>query len=147
MFINNDLIVVRKNTLERTIAESLEIYVKKLNDASKNGALVVVEGRNDLEALRSIGFDGSVHMLCHNSNLILLVKEAEKYQKTILLLDLDRKGRSLTKKAMTILEGKKNPVDLFFRRELRTTTRGRVKQIEDLHRFKDYLQKFSRITG
>ncbi|MBI4258736.1 MAG: hypothetical protein HY619_07260 [Thaumarchaeota archaeon] len=56
----------------------------------------------------------------------------------ILLFDLDQEGRSLTKKAALILEGKKYPIDLFFRRELAHVTRGSVKQVEELAKFKDY---------
>ncbi len=141
-----DLMVMRNGTRDRAIAESLALYVRKLNDASRNGALVVVEGKRDVKALRSIGFAGRVVMLCHNSNLKLLVEEAEKYRKTILLLDLDREGRSLTKKAATLLEEKKNTIDLYFRRKLSSTTRGRVKQIEELSRFSEYLQPYSEIT-
>lgn len=134
------------SVLERKIAESLILYVKKLNDESRNGALVVVEGVRDVKALRSIGFVGSVLMLCHNSNLKLLVEEAEKYRKTILLFDLDREGRSLTKKAVTLLEEKKNTVDLYFRRQLSSTTRGRVKHIEELKRFTEHLQSYTEIA-
>ncbi len=131
---------MRNGALDREIAESLALYVKKLNDASVNGALVVVEGKRDVKALRAVGFAGRVVMLCHNSSLNRLLEEAEKYRKTILLLDLDREGRSLTKKAATLLEEKKNTIDLYFRRKLSSTTRGRVKQIEELSRYAEYLQ-------
>ncbi len=137
--------VMRGNFLERNIAEDLAAYVKKLNDESVNGAIVVVEGVRDVEALKSIGFVGNVFMLCHNSNLQTLAEKAKNYRKTILLLDLDREGRSLTKKAALLLE-KKSAIDLYFRRELSSTTRGRVKHIEELRRFKEYLQPVSKVT-
>lgn len=137
--------VMRGNFLERNIAEDLAAYVKKLNDESVNGAIVVVEGIRDVKALRAIGFVGNVFMLCHNSNLQTLTEKAKNYRKTILLLDLDREGRSLTKKAALRLE-KKSVIDLYFRRELSSTTRGRVKHIEELRRFKEYLQPVSKVT-
>jgi 5S rRNA maturation endonuclease (ribonuclease M5) len=137
--------VTSSSALEREIAESLVLYVKRLNDESRNGALVVVEGRRDIEALRAIGFEGKVIMLCHNGSLRKLVQEAENHRKTILLLDLDRKGRSLTKKAAIILEGNKCVIDLYFRRELVSATRGRVNHVEELSRFKEYLQPYSKM--
>ena len=134
-----------RNSLDREISESLVLYVRRLNDESKNGALVVVEGLRDLRALRAIGFDGDVLMFCHNGGKHLLIDEAAKYRKTILLLDLDHEGRALTKKAALLLEEKKNSIDLFFRRELPSVTRGRVRHIEELSRYKDYLQSYSKM--
>ena len=72
-----------------------------------------------------------------------LASESEKYSKVILLLDLDRKGRALTKKAIIILQGKNNKIDLFFRRELAKATKGRLRQIEELIRFKEGLQNLT----
>ena len=130
---------MRTEVLNREISEALVLYIKKLNDESDNGSLVVVEGKRDVSALRSLGFGGKMLMLCHNNNLERLVSKAEKYQKIILLLDLDRKGRSLTKKSAILLEGKKHKIDLFFRRNLSSITYGRVKQIEELSKYAEYI--------
>ena len=125
--------------LNRKISEALVLYIKKLNDESKNGSLVVVEGKRDVRALRSMGFIGKILMLCHNNNFDRFISEAGKYHKIILLLDLDRKGRSLTKKAAILLEGKKHVIDLYFRRNLSSITCGRVKQIEELSKYAEYI--------
>ncbi len=130
---------MRSEILNREISEALVLYVKKLNDESINGSLVVVEGKRDVSALRSLGFVGKILMLCHNNNFDRLVTEAEKYRKIILLLDLDREGRSLTKKSAILLEGKKHKIDIFFRRNLSSITYGRVKQIEELSKYAEYI--------
>ena len=129
----------RKN-FDKVIAESLAIYVKKLNDENSNGALVVVEGLRDKRSLRSIGFLGNIFMFCNKNNLLTLVDESKKYRKVILLFDLDREGRSLTNRSVTMLESIRIPVDLFFRQELISTTRGKVRHVEELSRFKEYLE-------
>lgn len=125
--------------LEREVSESLVLYIKNLNDESENGSLVIVEGKRDVKALRSLGFLGKILMFCNNNNFDSLVYEAEKYHKIILLFDLDREGRSLTKKAAILLEGKKHVIDLFFRRNLSSITYGKIKQIEELIRFSKYI--------
>ena len=125
--------------LNRKISEALVLYIKKLNNESKNGSLVVVEGKRDVRALRSMGFIGKILMLCHNNNFDRFISEAGKYHKIILLLDLDREGRSLTKKAAILLEGKKHVIDLYFRRNLSSITCGRVKQIEELSKYAEYI--------
>ena len=79
-------------------------------------------------------------MFCNKNNLLRLVEESKKYRKVILLFDLDREGRSLTNRTVTMLEAIRIPVDLFFRRELISTTRGKVRHVEELSRFKEYLE-------
>ena len=130
---------MQTEVLNRKISEALVLYIKKLNDESKNGSLVVVEGKRDVRALRPMGFVGKILMLCHNNNFDRFISEAGKYHKIILLLDLDRKGRSLTKKAAILLEGKKHVIDLYFRRNLSSITCGRVKQIEELSKYAEYI--------
>lgn len=117
--------------------------MKNLNDESRAGALVVVEGRRDVEALKAIGFEGDVFTLSHRGRFSALVSDAERHKKTILLLDLDSKGRVLTKRAALLLQQKKNKIDLRFRRELASITRGKLRHIEGLRSYKDYLTRFN----
>ena len=131
---------LKTKTQDYEVIDSLDLFIKKLNDEVKNGALVVVEGQRDAEALQSIGFQGELFLLCHNEGLVKLTSEAENHKKVILLLDLDSKGRSLTKKAALLLQEKKSVIDLFFRRELLSATKGRIRHIEELKRYKEYLQ-------
>lgn len=125
--------------LEREISEALVLYIKKLNDESENGSLVIVEGKRDVRAIRSLGYSGNILMLCHNFNFDKLEQKAKKYRKIILLFDLDREGRSLTKKTAILLESKNHVIDLFFRRYLSSITYGRINQIEELSRFAQYI--------
>lgn len=133
------------NKLDQDTIQELMLFTRKLNDECKNGALVVVEGQRDAKALKSIGFKGDVFLLCHNESFVKLTSKAEGYKKIILLLDLDKKGRILTKKAAMILQEKKSKIDLFFRRELSKVCKGRIKHVEELSKFGDYLQSFSYI--
>ncbi|MCX8191365.1 MAG: toprim domain-containing protein [Nitrososphaerales archaeon] len=119
---------------------NLQSFVKKLNDECSNGALVVVEGQKDVMALTSLGFRGDVFTVCQNGRLVELTEVAEKYRKTILLLDFDAKGRALTKKIATLLSEKRRVVDLFFRRMLLSTTKGRVRKVEELINFREYFE-------
>jgi 5S rRNA maturation endonuclease (ribonuclease M5) len=129
--------------LDQNTLQALILFTRKLNDECKDGALVVVEGRRDAKALESIGFKGELFLLCHNESLVKLASKAEGYKKIILLLDLDKKGKVLTKKAAMILQEKKSKIDLFFRRELSKVSKGRIKHIEELSKFGDYLQSLT----
>jgi 5S rRNA maturation endonuclease (ribonuclease M5) len=118
------------------VVQELAHYVRRLNDECAEGALVVVEGPRDLAALEALGFRGAAFLLSHRAGVQRLVEVMEGYRKAILLLDLDQEGRSLTARVARLLEGRRE-IDLFYRRELAAITRGRVRQVEELGRFRD----------
>ena len=118
--------------------DDLKAFMKKLNDEASNGALIVVEGLRDEEALRSLGFSGTFFLLCRGGGIKRLLTIAPAFKKTIILTDLDRKGGALAAKVVATLQSKNVRVDLFFRRELRSIMRGRIRSIQDLKKFEEY---------
>jgi 5S rRNA maturation endonuclease (ribonuclease M5) len=125
---------------DAVFVDALRLFITKLNDESYKGALVVVEGQRDETALRSLGYTGKLFLLCHGGSVIKLVNNAKRFKKIILLLDLDNKGRSLTKKSAIVLEEQKIPIDLFFRRQLASLTHGKLQRVEDLDRYIKYFE-------
>ena len=120
------------------LIESLLGFLKKLND--EDDALVVVEGLRDARALRDSGFSGNLFMLCHNSSIAKLEEQAAKFKKTILLLDNDREGRRLGRKAQDILRGKVS-IDMYYQRELLPASKGKIRHIEELSTYSDRLSR------
>lgn len=118
--------------------DAIRAFLKKLDDEANGGAIVVVEGIRDEEALRSLGFSGTLFLLCRGSGVKGLLTIASSFKKAIILTDLDRKGGILAARVVQMLQSKNIKVDLFFRRELKSIMRGRIRSIEDLKRFKDY---------
>jgi 5S rRNA maturation endonuclease (ribonuclease M5) len=110
--------------------------VNILNYESDIGSIIVVEGKRDLEALRSIGFDGDV-VVFHNFRGIseFVHNISIRNRKVILLLDMDRKGKILTSKILKHLNSSCQHDYLQTKRRLAQMTRGRVKHIEDLKSF------------
>src|SRR5512137_2577882 len=72
--------------------EALEELIASLLEASGQGAAVIVEGRRDLQALRSLGLSGPVIMASHRSALDLAEDAARSFSQIILLTDWDGKG-------------------------------------------------------
>lgn len=118
---------------DKEIAEDLHKYAERLNYESQEGAIVIVEGKRDERALRAIGYDGEVITLCNGKGIGFLADKLSLCSKIILLFDLDRKGRYLTKRFMLLLEGRARKVDLTYRKELLNITKGRIRQIEELN--------------
>ena len=124
--------------LSEDIIQEVFLFIKNLNFDAENKSLVVVEGKRDKVALRSLGFRGKILMLCHRGGMKNLVENTELYRKMVLLLDLDREGRALTGRAAKLLLGRTR-VDLSYRRELGAITKGRIRHIEELGKFKDFI--------
>ena len=116
-------------------SEVSEIYalIRSLN--AKKDSIVVVEGRNDEDALKGLGFSG---MICRFHNFKGLARFADYvsgYRRLILLLDSDRKGSYLTKRILSQVQHRVT-VDLTYRRKLTAITKGKVRHIEDLSRYR-----------
>jgi 5S rRNA maturation endonuclease (ribonuclease M5) len=127
----------RHNRLDEDRArERLVALVAEMNYECERGAMVVVEGVRDENALTSLGFKGLAFKLCYTKrSLSTLTSQAESHRRVILLLDYDLKGRALTKKVASLLQDKGIDVNMTFRREIRAITNGLANHIEDLKRF------------
>ncbi len=127
--------------LSDDIIQEVFLFIRNLNFDAENDSLVVVEGKRDKEALQFLGFTGKIIMLCHSRGMNNLVENAELYRKMILLLDLDREGKALTGRVAKLLRGRAT-VDLSYRKELGAVAKGRIRHIEELSKFIDYIPTF-----
>jgi 5S rRNA maturation endonuclease (ribonuclease M5) len=101
---------------------------------------VIVEGKKDVEALCYIGFKGNIKAYHHFRGATNFVDHCTmNYKKIILLLDSDRKGKIITKKIISQLNGK--DIDLTYNKKLQRITKGRIKKIEEIKTYyKDILE-------
>ncbi len=116
--------------------KELREFIEMLNHASSKGALVVVEGKRDVMALTNLGFSGSIITL--NASLTKIASSIES-REVILLLDMDSKGRFLTKRLASMIPARK--VNLFYKKRLLEVTRGRIRSIEELTIYKEYMNR------
>ena len=98
---------------------------------SQVDSVVIVEGKRDSTALKKIGFSGKVLELHKFGGMIKFVDSVAKYQRLIILLDGDRKGRYITGKIIEQLQHR-TKVDLSFKRKLVSITKGKIRFIEQL---------------
>lgn len=116
-----------------------------LNKESEDGAVVVVEGKRDANALASVGYKGNLVTLNRFRGISRLVDSLEKESKIILMLDTDRKGKYLTHKILTLLQYRGKNVNLFYKRSLLAITKGKVRRIEEVMIYSKYLADISQI--
>jgi len=104
-------------------------FISLLN--SQANSVVIVEGKRDSEALRKIGFSGKVLEFHKFGGMIKFVDFVAKYDRVIILLDGDRKGKYLTAKLIKQLQ-RRTKIDLSFKRRLVSITKGKIRFIEQL---------------
>lgn len=118
------------------IALKVREFIESLNNECKAGAIVIVEGRKDEIALREIGFNGEILVYNNFKGIINFVDYvSRKGRKVILLLDRDRKGRSLTSKILKKLEILCPHDSLYYKKKFVKITHGKIMCIENLSNF------------
>ena len=116
--------------------EKLKKFIDFLN--LQKDSVVVVEGKRDSAALKKLGFSGRVLEFHRFGGLIKFADSVAKYETVIVLLDGDRKGRYLTGKIIGQLQ-RRTKVDLSFKRQLVSITKGKIRFIEQLVCYESYL--------
>src|SRR6476469_736028 len=116
------------------IIKDIDDFVLSLNAESNKNSIVIVEGKRDMEALYYLGYKGNIKAYHHYRGTTNFVDQcAVNYKKLILLMDSDRKGKIITKKILSQLNGR--IIDLNYKKKLMQITRGRIKKIEEIKSF------------
>lgn len=123
--------------------ESIYKLLERLENKSAKGSPIIVEGKNDVVALRKLGITGELILAKTSGKSFLgVLAEIEKKdsREVILLFDFDRRGREWTQRLAACLEGLKiNPILVFWRKLLRLVGRD-VKDIEGLASYVETLK-------
>ena len=114
---------------EQEITE-LKEFVLQLNNNTTN-IPVIVEGKRDSKALRSLGYSGQLLEFHRFGGMTKFVDFVSKYKRIIILFDNDKKGNQLTRKSIEMLQ-RRTKVDLYYKRKLRKITKSKIMFIEQL---------------
>jgi 5S rRNA maturation endonuclease (ribonuclease M5) len=75
--------------MDEELIEDVRKVLKRFSDEAEEGAVVLVEGQRDIEALRMLGYTGTILSLNHLDDWM---KANPPPSKIILLMDFDREG-------------------------------------------------------
>jgi 5S rRNA maturation endonuclease (ribonuclease M5) len=126
--------------------EKIRKLLERLEKQSANGTPIIVEGKNDVNALHSIGISGDIILAKSSGKSFLdVLGEIEKTGKPeiILLFDFDRRGKEWTRRLANCLEGLKITPNLVFWRMLLGLIGRDVKDIEGLAGYLETLENKS----
>ena len=115
--------------------ELLEELILELHDQSDTGAIIIVEGRKDVESLRSLGIKGDIR-LSSQQPLLDLTEQLSRCGKDIVLLtDWDRKGGMAARKIRDYFQAYGITPDMDIRARIGYLVKKRIKDIESLGRY------------
>jgi 5S rRNA maturation endonuclease (ribonuclease M5) len=114
-----------------------------LAEESAKGTLIIVEGKKDVDALRTLGLTGAVLTVKTGGKSFLdAVSEIEQMgaSEVILFLDFDRRGKEGTKRLKQNLERAKIKPNVTFWRELSALAGKEIQCVESLTVYLDTLR-------
>ncbi len=128
---------------ERKLEKILEVIERLATELTK-GTLIIVEGRNDIDALHRLGLEGDLLSAKSSGKSFLDVLgeiERREKHKVVLLLDFDRRGKEWTKRLARHLEEMKMAPNLILWKELLSLVGHDVKDIEGLATYLETLRR------
>lgn len=124
--------------------EKIAELVEQLREESAKGTPIVVEGKKDVEALRSLEVEGPIISIKTGGKSFveaILEIERTKAKKVILLLDFDRRGIEATMHFKQNLERAKIKPDVEFWRGLSGLLGKEIRCIESLVSYLESLRR------
>ena len=130
--------------------KKLEKILKLLERLTKQlaiGTPIIVEGRNDINALHELGLEGDIILAKSSGKSFLDVLgevEGRGRREVVLLMDFDRPGKEWTNRLARRLEEMRITPNLLFWKRLLGLVGHDVKDIEGLATYLETLRKKSR---
>jgi 5S rRNA maturation endonuclease (ribonuclease M5) len=129
--------------LEEKLEKILEIFDRLAKESAK-GTPIVVEGINDVSALRQLSISGKIiPVKASGKNFIDVIDELVNTEKReiIVLMDFDRRGRELAKRMTQHLQELKIKPNMYFWDRFLKLVGRNVKDIEGLASYLETLKK------
>ncbi len=115
--------------------EMLEELILELQDQSDTGAIIIVEGRKDVESLRSLGIRGDIRLSSQQPLLDLTEQLSGRGKDIVLLTDWDRKGGIMARKIRDYFQAFGIMPNTDIRARIGFLVKKRIKDIESLGRY------------
>jgi len=126
----------RKYLREEKTYENLITTLEEISSENSSGKLLIlVEGKNDLIALRELGFNGPIKTIKGRKLSDLIDEVYLEYKRVLVLSDWDNEGERLYKEIRYLLESYGVRVEDKYRRIIKSITKREIKDVEGLLSF------------
>jgi len=110
--------------------EKLEGLILELQVLSDTGAIIIVEGRKDVESLRSLGVNGEIKLSSQKPLLDFTEQLSRRGKDIVLLTDWDRKGGMVARKIIDYLHAYGIMPNTDIRARIGFLVKKRIKDVE-----------------
>ncbi|MEM2953159.1 MAG: toprim domain-containing protein [Candidatus Bathyarchaeia archaeon] len=124
--------------------EKLRLVLESLAEENIKGTPIIVEGKKDAEALKTLGIEGPIIQAKTGGKTLLdliSIVENSRTREVILLLDFDRRGRELTRRLKQRLEKTGTYPNIEFWSQLLQLVWREVKDVEGLATYLETLKR------
>jgi 5S rRNA maturation endonuclease (ribonuclease M5) len=119
----------------------IEEAVDELKDRALCGAVILVEGRRDREALAKLGIAGEIVMTSHQSLLNLSEGLARAKKDIVILTDWDERGEEVARQLSLYLEADGARPDNTLRCTIRGLLKKEITEVENLYTYLENLRE------
>jgi 5S rRNA maturation endonuclease (ribonuclease M5) len=126
--------------------EFLTVFIYELNVLANEGAVVLVEGKRDRDALTQLGYNGPIltKAALHSKSGVARLRRVKL---AVILTDLDEEGRRLAARYSEFFALRGIETSLTQRRRLWKASHGTFLHVENLVRFAPTVPEIIAITG
>lgn len=129
------------------LEEELEgvLEVLEMIKREDEGIPIIVEGRKDVEALKTLGIERKMVKIKKGKTIFRIIEELrKKHDKVIILTDWDSTGGKLCYKIKKACESNAIKYDVEYRKQLMKFLKKEVKDVESIPRF---IERAERTVG
>lgn len=124
--------------------ELIEELLDELQELAMQDSIIVVEGKRDIIALKTLGLRGDFRLATHHALINFCEELAGSGQRIVILTDWDRRGNMLASKLVENLQS----LDSNPETRIRDLIIGLVqKEIKDVESLPSYVRKLKEITN
>lgn len=120
--------------------ELLMKLLERLSKEDRKGTPILVEGKKDLSALRTLGIGGEIICVRNSGKVLVDSLDEVQAEQVILLVDFDEYGKALAKDIVQYLERKSVKVNSVIWKEIKALVKRDVKDVEGLPSFMEKLK-------
>ncbi|HEY9245384.1 MAG TPA: toprim domain-containing protein [Candidatus Methanoperedens sp.] len=115
--------------------EKIEEIILELQELGDNGAIMVVEGKKDLDSLRFLGVKGDIVLASQRPLLEFTYLLSKTGKEIIILTDWDKKGGIIARKIIQHLLAYGIMPNIEIRGRIRALVKKKIKDIESLNNY------------
>jgi len=118
----------------------IEEIIQELRALADTGAIIVVEGRRDVESLRQLGINGEIRLASQQPLLEFTEQLSKSGKEIVVLTDWDKKGGIIARKIIDQLLFYGIMPNTDIRSRIGMLVKKRIKDIESLYNYVDRMR-------